>query len=106
MSRKRRIYKTKIKRYKTYEEQQYDLMFKEWRSAVFRRDKYKCQMPGCGDSRGIQAHHIRMRSVYPTMSFLVSNGITLCRKCHQSIRQTEENYVALFLSIVYSKGNK
>jgi len=96
----------RVKRYRTFEEKQYDELFKEWRTAVFRRDRYRCQMPGCQETTKLQAHHIRMRSVYPTLSFTVDNGITLCRRCHQSIRQHEENYVALFLGIVYQKKLK
>ena len=54
---------------------------KNWRNAVFNRDKYTCQ--SCNDSGGIlNAHHIKPFSKYPNLRTELSNGITLCKKCH------------------------
>jgi len=54
---------------------------KAWRTAIFARDDYICQ--GCG-SRGVklQAHHIVPWYLDHKKRFDLSNGITLCRKCH------------------------
>lgn len=53
---------------------------KVWRSAVYARDKYTCQH--CGVKGDIHAHHIKYWADYPDLRFEVSNGITLCAKCH------------------------
>lgn len=59
--------------------------YRDWRRAVFQRDKYTCQL--CGDCRGgnLRAHHIRMYSVFPELRYDVDNGITLCETCHKKV---------------------
>ena len=59
--------------------------YKEWRDAVYERDKYTCQ--SCGDNRGgnLQAHHIKSFAGHPELRFVVSNGTTLCRECHERL---------------------
>lgn len=60
--------------------------YKNWRTDVYKRDQYTCQ---CCGSRGVRlnAHHIYPFSEYEDLRYNVSNGITLCTKCHDS---TEE----------------
>lgn len=57
-----------------------------WRSDVFERDNYTCQM--CG-AKGcyIEAHHIKAWSKYPELRYEVCNGSTLCKKCHNKLRR-------------------
>lgn len=52
----------------------------EWRSAVYARDNYKCRE--CGDSKSLNAHHVKQWAHYPELRFDVDNGLTLCAKCH------------------------
>ena len=59
---------------------------KEWRKAVFSRDRYKCQE--CGKTGYLEAHHIKGWRDYPHLRFDIDNGSTLCRKCHKKT----ENY--------------
>jgi hypothetical protein len=58
--------------------------YREWRNAIFERDKYTCQkcfLTGCR----LEAHHIIPWAEDKDKWFNVSNGITLCKKCHSII---------------------
>ena len=54
--------------------------YKNWRQAVYQRDNYKCSK--CGSTEKLNAHHIKSWKDYPSLRYEVSNGITLCEKCH------------------------
>ena len=56
------------------------LWYKNWRTAVFERDSFQCQK--CGTHKDIQAHHIKTWKNNKELRYTVSNGVTLCRKCH------------------------
>lgn len=56
---------------------------KNWRQKVLWRDKYTCQ--NCKETEDLQAHHIIYRSKEGNNS--VSNGITLCSKCHEDLHR-------------------
>lgn len=60
--------------------------YKVWRSAVFKRDNYTCQM--CG-KRGVKlnAHHKRSWAEYPDLRYSVDNGISLCECCHKDVHR-------------------
>ena len=62
------------------------LEWKVWRTAVFERDKYFCQMCGM-HSKYLRPHHIKFFSEYPKLRFEVSNGITLCDPCHRFLHR-------------------
>ena len=65
--------------------------WKEWRSKVFERDLYTCQIcnkSGCY----LEAHHIKSFSEYPKLRFEISNGITLCQDCHIKIDKFRRNF--------------
>lgn len=57
------------------------LEFINWRRGVFKRDNYKCQK--CGVGGKLEAHHIKSFSEYRQLRCVLSNGITLCQKCHR-----------------------
>lgn len=79
--------------------------YEEARQRVLKRDKHTCQMPGCKckNRRKLQVHHILEYSRFPSLRVMDSNLITLCIKCHKSIRGKERFYVQMFNSIVNSK---
>lgn len=61
------------------------IQYKEWRKGVFDRDNYTCQ--GCGRKEDVSgklnAHHIKQFSKFPNLRFELTNGITLCKPCHE-----------------------
>jgi len=75
--------------------------YRQWRSDVFTRDKFNCQM--CGDNRGgnLEAHHKKLltsliRKYEITTSeeafcceelWNINNGVTLCEDCHKEIHK-------------------
>lgn len=59
--------------------------YKNWRQQVYQRDNYKCIK--CGGKEKINAHHLYSWKYYPDLRYEVSNGITLCEKCHIELHQ-------------------
>jgi hypothetical protein len=53
-----------------------------WRTKVFKRDDWTCQM--CGSRKGDkEAHHVRSWSNFPLLRYRTKNGTTLCKRpCH------------------------
>ena len=80
-----------------------DPVYREWRLRVLKRDKFKCQMPLCNAKKNLQVHHIQKWSSASMLRYEVSNGICLCRKCHQEVTRNEVYYQGLFMDIVRKK---
>jgi 5-methylcytosine-specific restriction endonuclease McrA len=60
-----------------------------WRQEVFKRDSYTCQ--SCFKiGVDLQAHHKAPVVAFPQFRFDVSNGVTLCKKCHFEIHFTAD----------------
>lgn len=74
----------------------HSLDYSEWRRAVFNRDDYTCYLCFQKGKR-LTAHHILLFSERPEFRLEMWNGITLCRKCHQSIHHKEHFYEQEFL---------
>ena len=56
--------------------------YKNWRTKVFVRDGFTCMECGLVGGK-LEAHHKKPFALYPKLRFIVKNGITLCKPCHQ-----------------------
>lgn len=91
------------KKYRRWRELWYNRFeYKEWRSFVFARDNYTCQMCGKPSNGDIEAHHIKPADKYPKLIVDKDNGITLCVDCHRSIKGKEEQYEKQFSECIAS----
>lgn len=63
--------------------------WRRWRTAVLTRDNNTCQ--ACGKRNIHEAHHIKSLFDYPDLAADVSNGLTLCHRCHM-----KRHYADLF----------
>ncbi|WP_078413739.1 HNH endonuclease [Priestia abyssalis] len=80
--------------------------YKHWRLKVYKRDGYRCKMPGCySQSRDIAAHHIFPKKLYPEKQFDISNGITLCRKCHEKTYGKEEQFIEMLVRVIQTMSD-
>jgi len=65
-------------------------VYKDWRFAVFVRDKFTCVWCGEANRRGLghsvelEADHIESWTTHPELRYEVDNGRTLCRSCHST----------------------
>lgn len=80
-----------------------DPVYKKFRLDVLKRDKFKCQMPGCKNKKYLNVHHIQKWSSASSLRYDKSNGITLCSYCHKSITGKESHYENLFREILNGK---
>lgn len=79
----------------------YDKQYRDFRKLVRSRDKY-CKWPQCYCRKKLQVHHILPWAKYPLLRYVVTNGITLCKKHHAAIRGKEMDF-ATFLSGLINK---
>ncbi len=78
-----------------------DPQYIKWRAEIRKRDGYKCRK--CGSSKKLQIHHIKSWAKAPELRYTASNGITLCRVCHQRMWGNEEAYEILCISLIANK---
>jgi len=78
--------------------------YKLWRTDIFERDGFICQMPGCDKSEHyLEAHHIKKFSDNSTERFDNNNGITLCKKCHNKTKTRESKFEIMFHTIIKTR---
>ena len=57
--------------------------YKDWRRQCMKRDDFTCQE--CGQYSGLlQVDHIKPWALFPELRYILSNGRTLCLKCHRA----------------------
>lgn len=81
-----------------------DPNYKKWLGNIRKRDGYICQWPHCGKKEKTQCHHILGWEKYPTLRYIVDNGIVLCRMHHDFIKDKEEHYAPLFMKIIANRN--
>lgn len=60
-----------------------------WATKVLQHDGYQCMRCGVsGEVATLQAHHIFPFELFPEKRAEVSNGITLCSRCHWDVHDT------------------
>lgn len=77
-----------------------DPAYAGFRKAVRERDGNKCRFPGCDSNKKLEVHHIKKWASHPSMRYDVTNGITLCKKCHELTKGNEEIYEGFFYKIL------
>ena len=74
--------------------------YKEWRSKVFQRDNWKCQIKDENCKGKIEVHHILAWRDFPELRYEVNNGITLCHAHHPRKRKDEAELSPYFQKLV------
>jgi hypothetical protein len=82
-----------------------DPVYKQWRLNVYKRDKFTCQWPNCAFKKKLHAHHIYKWADFPSLRFIIDNGISLCKIHHDMIKNQEELYAPILSKIIASKKN-
>lgn len=77
-----------------------DPNYKQFRSKVLKRDKHTCQMCQSKIRKNLQVHHIMTWAHASTLRYDPSNGICLCKTCHEDVTGKEVHYQNYFLSLV------
>ena len=68
--------------------------YQSWKKLVLIRDKNICQLCSKNNKRnrrGKYVRHIKSPINYPELRFVVSNGITLCKRCYKIFYQYKNN---------------
>ena len=74
--------------------------WKIWRKKVYTRDNYTCVL--CGKTHClVDPHHILPKALFPKLKYLVSNGVTLCRKCHKKLFRKELQSVGTIVNKLF-----
>lgn len=67
---------------------------------MFQRDDYQCRVCGDADGGNLNAHHIRPFRSHRALRDVISNGITLCERCHDEVHYIEEEFAPWFERLV------
>lgn len=79
--------------------------YKSFRAKVRKRDNHHCQWPRCRRTKKLKVHHILPWAKFPELRYEVSNGITLCRWCHDKIHGKELAYATFLTNIIKNQDD-
>jgi predicted HNH restriction endonuclease len=87
----------------------YYLKMKIWTAKVIEIDGMVCKDCGCENTfvNRLQAHHITpVRDLKtPELLFDISNGITLCMKCHYKLHYHEKEHEIRFRNLIQTRSS-
>lgn len=86
---------TKASLRKSKNKRRYTKKYLLMRNQVLLRDRYQCQMCNATGVK-LECHHVVKWSASSGVRQNKRNLISLCKACHQSIRNKEERYVSIF----------
>lgn len=69
----------------------------DWARLVVERDGYVCKQ--CGAAEHLAAHHMWPQSWYPNLRYVLKNGVSLCRQCHDEAKPIPEITPNQFLAL-------
>ena len=74
------------------------LSWKNWRTAVFIRDNFRCRE--CGTAGYLEPHHIISLKKDLHLAFNINNGVALCRPCHKKTMGKEAQFEEKYFSLI------
>lgn len=99
MSRRRRGRRRALNR------RNYDKAYLEIRAYVMKRDRHRCQFTNC-ENRATQVHHIVRYADAPALRANRMNLISLCKGCHDKIKNKEKIFAPIFMMKVVENQRK
>lgn len=76
-----------------------------WRTKVYNRDGHKCVLCGRSHVR-LDPHHILPKRHFPKLKYYVSNGASLCRRCHRKTFKKEYEFIELIVQKTFGGMEK
>lgn len=89
--------KLSLEKSKKNNKRQYSKKYLALRNEVLLRDKYQCQMCNATGVK-LEVHHVIRWQRSQAVRQNRRNLISLCKECHRSIRNKEEQYAHIFLA--------
>ncbi len=77
--------------------------YKEWKIAVLARDGGKCRLcekDGTINRKKLQIHHIIPYSIRPDLEFNIDNGVAICKKHHDLMRNKEDEWAEQLAKLI------
>ena len=89
--------KSSLRKSKRKNKRSYSKKYLLMRNQVLLRDRYQCQMCNATGVK-LECHHVIRWAKSSVVRQNKRNLISLCKKCHQSIRNKEDRYISIFRS--------